>query len=111
MQFQDYQQRAMQTDLYPNAPALHALIVRALGLISEAGEVAALLKRVYRDRDGLWLEADKEKLQAELGDVLWYLATIAHAAGLDLEGVAVANLAKLARRQAAGTLRGEGDNR
>lgn len=42
-----------------------------LGLLSEVGEVAGVLKR--RVRDG---EVAPEKLLAEIGDLLWYLARL-----------------------------------
>jgi NTP pyrophosphatase (non-canonical NTP hydrolase) len=42
-----------------------------LGLLSEVGEVAGVLKR--RVRDG---EISPEKLLAEIGDLLWYLARL-----------------------------------
>lgn len=42
-----------------------------LGLLSEVGEVAGVLKR--RVRDG---EIAPEKLLAEMGDLLWYLARL-----------------------------------
>lgn len=40
-----------------------------LGLFSELGEVAGVLKRVIRDQ-----RYDLDKLKDELGDCLWYLA-------------------------------------
>lgn len=63
-----------------------------LGLASEVGEVANLLKgtRIVTDLD---LE-----LRAELGDVAWYLAQCCTAAGLDLGDVLEFNLRKLRDR-------------
>ncbi len=43
-------------------------------------------------------ELDKEKVKKELGDVLWYLALTATAAGLSFDEVATANVAKLKER-------------
>lgn len=41
---------------------------------------------------------DRERLQKELGDVLWYLAVAARELGYDLEDVARVNIAKLRQR-------------
>jgi NTP pyrophosphatase (non-canonical NTP hydrolase) len=50
-------------------------------------------------------------LKLELGDVLWYVAQLASELGLDLEGVAQANLDKLASRAARNVIAGSGDDR
>ncbi len=44
-----------------------------------------------------------------MGDVLWYLAALAHDCGLSLQAIAEKNIEKLKARQKAGTLHGEGD--
>lgn len=83
----------------------------ALGLTSEAGEVAGLLKKLMRDDAGKLSAEKKAALSAELGDVLWYLARIAGEFGLDLSQIAEANLAKLYDRKERGALQGSGDKR
>jgi NTP pyrophosphatase (non-canonical NTP hydrolase) len=50
-------------------------------------------------------------MREELGDCLWYMALAAAEFGVTLEEVAQQNLAKLAARQRAGTLSGNGDHR
>jgi len=62
-------------------------------------------------RDNIALEEQKEKIQAEMGDVLWYLAALAHDCGLSLQTIAEENLRKLNKRAVDGTIHGEGDNR
>ena len=47
----------------------------------------------------------------ELGDVLWYVADIAHYLGATLNDVADMNIEKLASRQDRGVIQGNGDNR
>lgn len=43
-----------------------------LGLLSEAGELAAMFKRVIRDQ----VEPSREDVPHELGDVAWYLTRL-----------------------------------
>lgn len=62
-----------------------------LGLASETGAILNVYKKYLRDDIGLI--ANREFLREELGDLLWYLAAVATACDLDLEEIAVANLA------------------
>jgi len=55
--------------------------------------------------------ADRDELVKELGDVLWYVATLARYLGTTLDDVASLNVAKLTDRQARNLIQGEGDNR
>ena len=89
----------------------HPIVYPTLGLANEAGEVAGKIKKIFRDKDGVIGDAERDALKGELGDVLWYLAQICTELGLSLDEVAAANLEKLASRQARGTLYGEGDTR
>ncbi len=88
-----------------------ALAYPTLGLVNEAGEVAGKVKKIYRDKNGIVSEEDREALKAELGDVLWYFTQICTELGLTLEEVAEANLEKLFSRLERNKLGGEGDNR
>jgi NTP pyrophosphatase (non-canonical NTP hydrolase) len=108
MTFEEYQRRAAETAQYAAAAALAYV---ALGLASEAGEVAGVAKRLIRDDGGVITEARREAMQKELGDVLWYVARIASEWGLSLENVAQGNLDKLADRAARNVIKGEGDAR
>ncbi len=109
MDFSDYQRKANVTARYPVIG--HQVIYPTLGLTNEAGEVAGKIKKIFRDKGGMIGEADREALQAELGDVLWYLAQVATELGLSLEEIAEGNIAKLRDRQARGKIQGDGDNR
>jgi NTP pyrophosphatase (non-canonical NTP hydrolase) len=71
---------------------------KGLGLCGEAGEVAELLKKHLYHGHPL----DREKLRNELGDVLWYVATLASDFGISLSDVASANVDKLRRRYPEG---------
>jgi NTP pyrophosphatase (non-canonical NTP hydrolase) len=56
-------------------------------------------------------EQAKADLYSELGDVLWYCATMADELGVNLEDVAISNINKLADRLNRGKIKGSGDNR
>jgi NTP pyrophosphatase (non-canonical NTP hydrolase) len=43
--------------------------------------------------------------------VLWYIANLAVELGLDMDGIARKNIAKLKSRKERGVLHGSGDNR
>ena len=109
MELSDYQERARATAVYPGAGA--NLAYPALGLCGEAGEVAEKVKKTIRDDGGVLSDERRAALAAELGDVLWYVAQVATEAGLDLDDIGAANLAKLRSRQARAVLGGSGDRR
>lgn len=89
----------------------HPIVYPTLGLVNEAGEVAGKVKKIFRDRQGVITEADREALTLELGDVLWYLSELSTRLGIRLEDVAERNIAKLADRASRGVLGGDGDLR
>lgn len=109
MNFNDYQQKSRATAKYPVIG--HGVIYPTLGLVNEAGEVSGKIKKIFRDKDGVIGEAEKEALKAELGDVLWYIAQVCSELNLSLDEVAQANIEKLLDRQARGKIQGDGDNR
>ena len=111
MDFDTYQTRAMTMADYPGRGTISGTTYAALGLAGEAGEVSNKVKKILRD-DALIVTEDRRKsIAAELGDVIWYIAALADEMGLSLSDVAAENLAKLRDRKAAGTIKGEGDDR
>ena len=80
----------------------------ALGIAGEAGEVAEKVKKAYREKNGT---VDKEAVVKELGDVLYYVVKLGNLLGVNLAGIAEANVKKLKDRTARGVRHGEGDNR
>ena len=108
MDFKAYQRAAARTAIYGER---HRVVYPALGLASEAGEVAGKIKKVLRDQDGDFGAAPLDALRDELGDVLWYLATLATDLGLSLDEIAERNLDKLASRAERGRIGGDGDRR
>lgn len=102
--FQEYTQFVVGMKVYPER---HAIVYPALGMIGEAGEVSEKVKKWLRgDR-----ELDKEDLIKEIGDVMWYAASLADDLGYTLQDVIEANVAKLTSRKERGVLKGSGDNR
>jgi len=109
MDFNDYQRRAGDTAVYPAIG--HNIIYPTLGLLSEAGEIANVVKKIFRDHGGEIDEGVKDKIALELGDALWYIARIAAELDIPLEQVASRNLDKLRDRQSRGAIHGYGDYR
>lgn len=105
MNLNEYQQGALKTAIYPGVG--RNLCYPVLGLCGESGEIANKVKKIQRDHAGTMPELTKMQCFVELGDVLWYVAAIAHELGYTLDEVAEANLIKLGARQAAGTIKGD----
>jgi NTP pyrophosphatase (non-canonical NTP hydrolase) len=95
MEIADYQAATKRTDQRPGKE-LEDIAVHLLGLAGEAGSVAAEYKKKLRDQDAhsTW----KARMREEMGDVLWYLATLANKLDLDLDEVAQSNLHKTTNR-------------
>ena len=106
MNFKDYQKQAVKTAIY--SPAVDT-VYPALGLASEAGEVAGKVKKYMRDGGSYIMLRDQ--LLDELGDVLWYVAAIARDLDIELEEIAEHNIKKLKDRQSRGVISGSGDYR
>lgn len=108
MEINEYQKAALTTAVYPEDKRI---IYPALGMCGEAGEVADKVKKVIRDNNQQFTDDRKLEIAKEVGDVLWYCATMAHDIGFTLEEVAQMNIDKLASRKQRGKLSGSGDNR
>ena len=109
MDLNSYQQKARLTAQYPNLGS--NTIYPTLGLVGEAGEVAEKIKKVIRDKKGIYDEESKRGIKKELGDVLWYLSNLCTEFGFKLEDVASINLEKLKLRAVKGKISGSGDDR
>ena len=104
-----YENLAGQTAIFPKEKALEYL---ALGMTSEAGEVAGKVKKLIRDGEDVeGFEMKKLAISSEIGDVLWYCAMMAKEVGVPLASIMQENLDKLHSRKERGTLSGSGDNR
>ncbi len=115
MTFDDYQKRAIITDLAPKDADKTVTSIyffnKILGLVGETGEVAEKFKKVYRDGHGELTPENLEVIKKELGDVLWYISVLSSYMGFSLDDLAEQNLAKLQARNSRGTLSGSGDSR
>lgn len=105
MTFDLYQKQAHSTAVYPHKDSTQTLSYCALGLAGEAGEVAGEVKKMIRNDDGVLTPERKEKIEKEMGDVLWYLAEMSTVLGINLNYVALKNLRKLHERKLEGTLK------
>ena len=108
MTLNEYQQKALETAVYPQE---YKVIYPALGLTGEAGECSDKVKKVIRDNNGEFTVEKKVEIAKEIGDVLWYCSTLANDIGFDLETIGQMNYDKLHSRQERGMLHGSGDNR
>lgn len=109
MDFEEYQKLAKKTSL--NVKIDSSFVYPTLGLVSEAGEIAGKVKKIYRDNNGILDQERKETLEKEIGDVLWYIAELCTELNISLDDVATLNIKRLASRQQRNTLHGDGDNR
>lgn len=119
LSFEEYQKRAADTARYPKVFVQQEdgtlletnFIYPSLGLGGEAGEILEKVKKIVRDQHGAVTNENRAAIAKEVGDELWYLASICKEFGLDMGEVAQGNLDKLAARASKGTLSGSGDNR
>jgi NTP pyrophosphatase (non-canonical NTP hydrolase) len=104
MKLSEYQRRAAETDQFPHVgppqankglPAKSELIP-LLGLTGEVGSLLSEYKKVLRD--GPVHLSFTQQVEEELGDLLWYTASVATKFGLSLEKIASKNLAKVKDR-------------
>lgn len=106
MELNDFQELCATTAVYPKDVGIEYC---ALGLVSEAGEVAGKMKKFLRG--DFTLDVLIDGIYKELGDVLWYAAMLAEELDVPLDDLAAYLLSKLQERKAAGTIKGDGDNR
>ena len=105
-QFNEYQEKAISMrcslerfkeinpDLPENVLKLMALTYDGLGL-GEAGEVQGKIKKIIRDNGGIITNQNVDELIGELGDTLWYIASMCDILGITLDEVATHNIIKL----------------
>ncbi|MDE6367155.1 MAG: nucleoside triphosphate pyrophosphohydrolase family protein [Muribaculaceae bacterium] len=108
MTLDEYQSAALKTAIYPSEMSI---VYPTLGLTGEAGEVADKVKKTIRDNGGRFSDERRRQIALELGDVMWYAATLARDLGYSLDDIAAMNIDKIASRVERGVLHGAGDNR
>lgn len=94
MEFKEYQKRSRETANYPFEGSNFSY--PALGVAGEAGEMLNEVKKIIRDDDSVVkANADRrDKIAAEMGDLLWYISQLATELDLDLEEIIQQNLEK-----------------
>jgi NTP pyrophosphatase (non-canonical NTP hydrolase) len=93
MTLDEYEKAAART-VNPKLSDSDRLMDAAAGLAEESGEILGLVrKHVYQGK-----ELQRDEVLIELGDALWCLAMTAKNAGVTLDEVAAANVAKLRAR-------------
>ncbi len=113
MNFDDYQQQALTT-AYTDPKYVDTLMdktIWAMGVAGEAGEVVEKWKKIVAYKEGKISEEDRVELGKELGDVVWYIAVMAHSLGLSFNDIMQNNVEKLKSRKARNVIKGKGDNR
>jgi NTP pyrophosphatase (non-canonical NTP hydrolase) len=93
----EYVRAAVRTESdaqLPNDSLTVRMLHASLGMMTETGEVADLVKRWLYYGQGL----DRERVGEELGDLLWYVALACDATGLSLQQVMDQNIKKLKAR-------------
>jgi len=99
MELDEYQKLAIKAARFDIADT-EGRVISLLGLAGEVGELSTEFKKQIRD--GKSYKVFQNKVIEELGDILWYLASISSVEGLSLESIAKANLKKIESRTPQG---------
>jgi NTP pyrophosphatase (non-canonical NTP hydrolase) len=110
MTFDEYQKQALTTAVINPDPLMDKTIW-AMGVAGEAGEVIEKWKKIVAYKNGEISDEDLADLAKELGDVVWYIAVLAHSLGLSFDDIMQRNVQKLQDRQKRQVIKGAGDNR
>ncbi len=107
MNFEEYEKRIKEFDMYPDGikPTIYIL-----GAFGELGEISNKFKKVFRDHAGQ-LEERPREYAMEIGDVIWYLTRLANSLGFSMEEILEWNYEKLDSRFKRGKIHGDGDDR
>ena len=113
MDLDKYQKNIVKYDTFGQSKDLNSpeFIEKVLGLAGEAGEVTDKVKKIIRDKGGRANSEDITAISKELGDVLWYVASIARCLDLPLSKIASQNIDKLEDRYKRNKIHGAGDER
>ena len=108
MTFNEYQQQALKTAIYPQN---YKIVYPSIGLSGETGEVSEKIKKVLRDNNGNFSKDKCQEIAKELGDCLWYIANLSSDIGYSLDDIAEMNINKIISRQQNNQIHGNGDDR
>jgi NTP pyrophosphatase (non-canonical NTP hydrolase) len=113
MTFDEYQKQALNT-AYTSSKHKDTLMdqtIWAMGIVGEAGEVIEKWKKMVAYNDGKITDEFLQDFKKELGDVVWYIAVLAHSLGFSFEEVMEVNVNKLKDRKKRNVIKGKGDDR
>lgn len=100
MDLDTFQKAALVTDNtdrnYEDQESRKDIVVALLGIAGELGTLSTAYKKFLRDGPSYGLY--KDNVREELGDLLWYMAVLAHKFDLTLSEIAEHNLAKASSR-------------
>jgi NTP pyrophosphatase (non-canonical NTP hydrolase) len=92
--FNEYQALTGRTD-NSKLPETQHIAMLVMGLSGETGEVVDTFKKfLFHGHD----EPDIDKIEEELGDILWYVARLADMYSLRMGSIAAMNIMKLMER-------------
>ena len=97
--YQSYIERL--TELHQQGCNIERLDTAASGICAEGGEFMEIVKKI-KFQGKPWDTANKEHLQKELGDIMWYVANAAIALDMRLDEIIYINTLKLAERYPEG---------
>jgi NTP pyrophosphatase (non-canonical NTP hydrolase) len=100
MDFNEYQELTARTENHTDLN--EALKEYAFGIAGESGEVIDDIKKIVYHGHNPENFLVKEHIAQELGDLLWYLARIAAKFNVNLEDIAIGNIAKIRVRYPEG---------
>lgn len=107
---EEYQDFTLSTWIGSDDPVASELRV-ICGVAEEAGEVAGKVKKWHRGDYGDDVESFRRDIQAEMGDLLWYVAMLHNHYDMTMEDSMIANVEKLVDRQSRKVIQGSGDDR
>ena len=88
-------------ELHKQGCNIERLDTAASGICAEGGEFMEIVKKI-KFQAKPWDKANKEHLQKELGDIMWYVANAAMALDMRLDEIIYINTLKLAARYPEG---------
>ncbi len=107
--FNDFQSFCQTTKQYPALD--NPLIYPCFGLAGETGEFIEKVKKILRNKKGVFSEEDKLLLALELGDILHYCSLLSSELGFSFEDIAFLNKVKLLQRKKENKILSSGDLR
>jgi NTP pyrophosphatase (non-canonical NTP hydrolase) len=95
MDINQYQAEAVETQQF-DSDSPDAISIALLGLSGEVGELLTEYKKKIRDKESY--NTFKDKVTEEMGDIMWYLSSIAAHEDIELSEVLEYNLSKVRDR-------------